>query len=112
MRLHRSDLRKTLGELQSNSETQRYFKTGIGRVLKLCERHDPIFTCQFIEGTPTKQELRRNADKFKCGAPAKTNSAYCEPHHARCYIKALTPDDQPPASDITVKNLIGWSNGD
>lgn len=61
----------------------------------LCESNWQPGTCQWIEGTPTKMELRKyGSDRFKCGAPAKLESAYCEDHHKICYKPLTIPDEQ------------------
>ena len=98
MRLHRSDLRKSPAELQSTSDTLRH--RGSGFIRKLCELHTPIATCQWIDGSPSRLELRRHGSaKFMCGAAVQENSSYCPDHHARCFIKPLTAKGEPPASD-------------
>lgn len=100
MRLHRNDLTKSIAELQSTSDTLRHRRSGNGFIRKLCELHVPITVCQWIEGTPSKLELRRHGSaRFMCGSPVQENSSYCAEHHARCFIKTLTPNDEPPALD-------------
>ena len=100
MRLHRSDLRKSTAELQSISETLRHRRGGNGFIRKLCDHHSPTKTCQWIEGTPSKLDLRRQGSSaFMCGLAVQENSSYCPHHHAICFVKPLTDDAQPPASD-------------
>jgi len=56
-------------------------------------------TCQWIEGTPSKMEIRRHgSDRFKCGAALKPQSSYCEKHHSICF-KPLTPPEEQAASE-------------
>ena len=56
--------------------------------------------CQWIEGTPSKMELRRHgSDRFKCGAGLKENSSYCEDHHARCFKPLTTPEEQAASEE-------------
>lgn len=49
--------------------------------------------CQWIEGEPTRSEIRiHGSDKFKCGAAVKPSSSFCEEHHKICF-KPLTETD-------------------
>lgn len=65
----------------------------------MVENDTPSRFCQFIEGSPTKQEMRRGGDSFKCMAPTQHKSPYCPDHHARCYTKVLTDDAELSPSD-------------
>lgn len=65
----------------------------------LCPDNWQPKTCQWIEGTPTKMQIRRHgSDKFKCGAALKPQSSYCEKHHTICF-KPLTPPEEQAASE-------------
>ena len=61
----------------------------------LCINNWTPKTCQWIEGTPNKMELRRHgADRFKCMAAVKPQSSYCEEHYARCWTVLTPPEKQ------------------
>lgn len=66
----------------------------------MCEQHFLPKTCQWIEGTPTRIQIRRlGSQAFMCGAAVQTDSPYCERHHSICYIKVLTKDEEQAGSD-------------
>lgn len=51
-------------------------------------------TCQWIEGEPTRQQIREHgSDAFKCGAPVREGSPYCPEHHLRCHIQRAADND-------------------
>jgi hypothetical protein len=71
MHLERQNPNRTLQSLQSAYDTR-------------AEKN----RCAYIEGEPTKQDYRRHGiDRFKCGAPTKTGSAWCDYHHSICFVR-------------------------
>lgn len=94
--MFRYDVKKTIPELQSISLTCRY--PGQGGV-RMVDNDKASRFCQFIEGTPTKQEMRRGDGGYKCMATTQDGSSYCPEHHARCYTKVLTDDLELSPSD-------------
>jgi hypothetical protein len=65
----------------------------------LCRANWQPKTCQFIEGTPSRIEIRRKGSQaFMCGAAVKQDSSYCDHHHRICF-RPLTENKEQAASD-------------
>lgn len=84
----RKNLRRTITELQNQSEAKRLgrFST-VGRVNRMAEGKTATFSkCQWIHGEPTRAEYRAHGvDNFKCLKAVKPDHPYCEEHCSRCY---------------------------
>jgi hypothetical protein len=66
----------------------------------LCETNWQPKLCQWIDGTPSRQQIRRHGSQaFMCQKAVRPESSYCEAHHSICYVKALTTDEEQAGSD-------------
>lgn len=102
MHIERRSLRRSVSSLQDQYESRLenpFYRglrcEGLGpAAIKVVARSLParagFKTCQFIEGEPTKAELREfGGDHFKCGAPTIVGKPYCGEHSARCYVRPV-----------------------
>lgn len=61
----------------------------------LCPDNWQPKTCQWIEGTPTRQQIRRQGSQaFMCGSATKHDSSYCEQHHKICFVAPPKTDEE------------------
>ena len=61
----------------------------------MCESNWHPKTCQWIEGTPTRTQIRRlGSQAFMCGDVVKPGSPYCCVHHCVAYKPLTNPEEQ------------------
>lgn len=104
--MHHNRTTRTISDLQSQylgrknkSEADKLRPHTCGRIFKLCTGDWRPKTCQYIDGEPSKQQLRKyGSEPFQCGAAIQEDSPYCARHHARCYTKPLTSGEPKAVS--------------